>query len=37
MSPPTTFGYAPSFGNQPARYYYPGEPRNFYLGLRYQW
>lgn len=28
---------APSFGNQPARYYYPGEPRNFYLGLRYQW
>ena len=24
---------APSFGNQPARYYYPGEPRNFYLGL----
>src|SRR5690554_530669 len=28
---------APSFGKQPARYYYPGEPRNFYLGLRYQW
>lgn len=25
---------APSFGNSQPRYYYPGLPRNFYLGLR---
>ena len=26
---------APSFGGQPPRYYYPGTPRYFYLGLRF--
>jgi iron complex outermembrane receptor protein len=25
---------APSFGGRPPRYYYPGKPRHFYLGLR---
>lgn len=26
---------APSFGSAPPRYYYPGTPRNFYLGFSY--
>jgi iron complex outermembrane receptor protein len=26
---------APSFGGQPPRYYYPGTPRYFYMGLRF--
>lgn len=27
---------APSFGSAPPRYYYPGTPRNFYLGVSYR-